>query len=346
MSSDGILQDTQVIQRIRGFPTKHTIGWILPSFVDRGPLDLQMSFVRHIRDQFQTLESNDIAHILIIGMQHGPDAEEEATRRLNALLPELSTSNSTVFGVRLNATRKVHTLNSAIAVLSASHASAIGWVDDDVELSKTCLQMMAAQHHKQSFRGAIGATKIARRRPSVSGRTIYRLKRITNPATNYPHGCCILVQTSVVQSGIPIRYNSDDGFVCLSLLRPRKSDPLELLRIAEDCKCFFFVGSSTFRGNAKRIARILINHHVLLADFPREVSRFYLRSILFAGLWPIGRRVKSDSVLKACGRWFFKFVYFLLFICVGGALIARGLSGYPLRSMPWGGEPEDPSRSS
>ena len=45
---------------------------------------------------------------------------------------------------------------------------------------------------------------------------------------------------------------------------------------------------------------MLLNHHVYLADFPVEVSRFYFREILFPDFVPLGSRAERLSPLRWC----------------------------------------------
>jgi hypothetical protein len=85
------------------------------------------------------------------------------------------------------------------------------------------------------------------------------------------------------------------------------------------------------------LRRLLINHHVFIADYPRAVGQYYLSNMLFRGFWPIGRFDTSQGIRFGLLKWTLKLIYFGWFAYVGTELMVRGLLSRPLHEIPWGG---------
>jgi hypothetical protein len=237
-------------------------------------------------------------------------------------------------GLSLAGPGKVRTLNAAIGLAELGHFAGVGWCDDDVRMEAGALQRMVASFLERGCQGAVGATKIPHPKPYVTSKLLYRAKQVAAPATNYPHGCCILVATSVVIGGIPDRYLSDDGYVCFRLLDPDLDDPQRYLHLVPDARCHYLVAGPAGQ-TRRRIRRLLLNHHVYLADWPIPVSRYYFRRILFPGMWPVagwdGQRGFCTALQNAAIKW----LYFCWFVAVGAELWLRGLVNRPLRRLTW-----------
>ncbi|CAM5661102.1 hypothetical protein SALBM311S_09895 [Streptomyces alboniger] len=93
-------------------------------------------------------------------------------------------------------------------------------VDDDVTLDPGCLSRLVRDFRAAGYRGAVGATKVPHTKEFTTSRLLARAKAIAAPATNYPHGCCILVGTDVLSGGLPGRYVSDDDVSSGSSIPP------------------------------------------------------------------------------------------------------------------------------
>ncbi|MFD0385569.1 hypothetical protein ACFQ2B_34475 [Streptomyces stramineus] len=275
--------------------------------------------------------------MLFVGMQwSSAEEEDESVRRLRALLPRARARlpRVPVCGLSLPGPGKPRTLNAAIGVAELLGCAGVGWVDDDVTLEAGCLARLARDFLAAGCRGAVGATKVPHTKEFATSRLLARAKAIAAPATDYPHGCCILVATDVVSGGMPGRYVSDDGYVCFRLLDPALPDPLARLRLVPDARCHYYVAGPAGE-TRRRIRRLLLNHLVDLADWPLPVARHYFRHILFAGLWPLtgfdGTGGRRRGVQKALIKW----LYFAWFAGVGAELYLRGLTGRPLRAVEW-----------
>ncbi len=310
---------------------------VLASYIDRGRLEQQLPAMRQYFGQLAALAASEPSLPLtgIVVMQRKPGQKAEALRRLEAIR-HLMPSTVNILLLSIVAQRKMMSLNCMIAIANRARARAVGWIDDDIVLSDGALTALWRELAAAGYRGAVGPRKIGRPMKNVSSRVVFGFKSVTAPATNYPHGCCLLVDAAVVGRGIPWKYASDDGFVCFELLRPEASDPMHLLRICESATCYHDVGAPTFRANWTRVRRMQLNHLIMMASYPTAVGRYYFRNILFPGLWPIGGRSDAPP-WRGLLKWSFKLIHFLVFLSVAIELIVRGWLGRPLGGIVWGG---------
>lgn len=278
----------------------------------------------------------DVPVTLAVGNQWPePGQRREASAHLEIMGRTAVAAGIRFVGMALPQLGKKLTLNAGIEVGERLGARGIGWMDDDVLLAKDCLSHMATRFRAKGWRGCVGATKLASPKPYATSRLILAAKAVIEPALCYPHGCCILVEMSVVSGGIPHRYTSDDGYVCFQLLDPSLPNPLEWLELVPDARCHYHVGGPA-RETYRRIRRILLHHHIYLADWPIAVSRYYFRHVLFFGLWPLAPFDRSRGWWFGFRKCVLKWLYFGWFIAVGAELYARGLLSRPLRRVPWG----------
>ncbi len=229
---------------------------------------------------------------------------------------------------------KVSTLNAGIAIADDLDLTAVGWLDDDIRLDPHCLRELVLDFVRHGSRGAVGATKVAHARPFATSHLLHRLKALTNTATNYPHGCCLLVERAVVTGGIPDRYVCDDGFVCFRLLDPEQPDPLHHLRLVPSATCHYEVAGPAGQSR-RRIRRLLLNHAIYLADWSYPVARYYFRDILFSGMWPLTDFDSSGGKRRGAAKSAIKWIYFGWFARTAGELYLRGVLRRPLREVHW-----------
>lgn len=314
------------------------LGMVAPTHVLRCGLDEHEAWVTDLLDRMaEASEAHpDVRLVLFIGMQWPTtELEPESLRRLAALVERAAgCPGIDVVGLSLAGPGKARTLNAAIALCERAGIAGLGWSDDDVRMEPYCLRWIVADFLAGGCHGAVGATKVPHAKRHTTSRLLFRAKAIAAPATNYPHGCCILVATDVVAGGIPDRYQCDDGYVCFRLLDPGLGDPLRHLRLVPPARCHYLVAGPA--GESRhRIRRLLLNHHIYLADWPVASARYYLWRMLFPGMWPVsgwdGRRGFRVGVLNAAIKW----LYFCWFAAVGAELFLRGLCDRPLRRLAW-----------
>lgn len=318
--------------------TRGGIGFVLPTQVSTE----EPAVFGELVVQFEKAARGHPDHrlVLMIGMQwHEPSEQDGARRQLADLVVRAADRAGDAFdvvGLLLRGPIKVRTLNAAIRLAEDLGLAGIGWADDDVRLADDCLTNLVSAFLMAGHQGAVGATKIPHASRHRTSKVLHRAKAIAAPATNYPHGCCILVGIATVAGGIPDRYVSDDGYVCFQLLDPGHPDPLHSLKLVPDALVHYQVAGPA-GATRRRIRRLLLNHHVYLADWPYPVARYYFREILFAGMWPLtgwdGSRGRRFAVKKAAIKW----LYFLVFARVGAELYVRGLLGRPLTEIVWSG---------
>lgn len=308
---------------------------LCPTYVNRLNGELFDDLVERMWQQVLEVEAAhpELPLALMIGLQHGSAQETEAVRRLEAAAAKNPCRSARFIGLRLETTGKVRTHNAAIALTRALGLRCMGWVDDDVLLEPGCLATLVDRFLRKG-RGAVGAVKKPVPGEHWSARLLYKVKRYTNPAANYPHACCEVISMDVLARGIPPRYVSDDGFVCFELLDPTLPNPLDALELVEEARCSHVVGGDTSSATLARIRRMLLNHHIFLADYPSK-ARYYRRNMLFYGFWPFGTMDSESPLVFATAKWLLKSIYFAWFWRVGLELFVRGLVRRPLRSVGW-----------
>lgn len=312
------------------------IGLVAPMHVEGGSLVDQERHIANLLDRLEEvrLASPRVVLVFFVGMQWLVDGQrKEAATRLRALVHSASgRDNIHTVGLLLRGPAKVRTLNAAILAAETLRLTGLAWVDDDVLLEPNCIERMVVSFLERGCCGAVGATKIPHAREYITSKALHRAKEIAAPATSYPHGCCILVATDVVAGGIPDRYTSDDGYVCFQLLDPTLDDPLRYLYLVPDARCHYHVAGPAGQ-TRRRIRRLLLNHHIYLADWPISVSRYYFRQILFNGMWPLAGWDGSDGFSFGVKKAAIKWLYFCWFAGVGAELYIRGVFRRPLSQV-------------
>ena len=353
-----VLADGRVVDKLADLPDPAPgtaggvarLAFVLPTHLRRDDADGHRTWFREVLEQLGQVPETvpEVSVVVLVGMQWmRPEEEAEATERLRALAELTGLTGPTgptgptgerpavgFVGLSLPGPGKVSTLNAGIAVADALGLTAVGWLDDDVRLEPGCLANLVRDFRRHGYRGAVGATKIPHARPYVTSRLLHRAKALTETATSYPHGCCILVERSVVSGGIPDRYVCDDGYVCFRLLDPDHPDALHQLRLVPDARCHYGVAGPA-RQSRRRIRRLLLNHVIYLADWSYPVSRHYFRHILFPGMWPLtdfdGSAGRGRGAAKSAITW----IYFAWFGRTAAELYLRGLFRRPLREVRW-----------
>lgn len=315
-------------------PKNENASWLLafcPTFVSAANEATQRDTIEQMLQQLSDgIRTQRLPRsVLIVGMQHAPEARGEAGRRLQTLDALARQYGVQFCAFALAAFGKVKSLNVALRVANEGSAVGLLQVDDDIRLDDDCLSLLYAAFAAAGCRGAIGAAKIGLSRGKAS-RLLRWAKGHTDSATNYPHGCCMIFDPKDFAAGIPARFVGDDRYICFALLRPGEPNPLSLLQLTPAARCFYYVGGPAGR-SVRRIRRLLLLAHIYMSAFPDDVSNFYLRGILFPGL--LSKGAKRTSPFALC----MKAAYFAAFVAVGFELVLRGLLGYPLASVTWAG---------
>ncbi|MFC8101692.1 hypothetical protein [Streptomyces sp. NPDC057363] len=339
LPADGTVRAEDAAAVLRTPAGQPGIAFVVPTYVARTALERQREWFDALLDQAVTAARDHprVPLVLFVGMQwSSAEEEKESLRRLRVLLDDARTRlpGLRVCGLSLPGPGKPRTLNGAIAVAGHLGCAGVGWADDDVVLEEGCLSRLVRDFLLAGCRGAVGATKIAHTHGYATSRLLSRAKAIAAPATNYPHGCCVLVATDVVADGLPGRYVSDDGYVCFRLLDPALPEPLAHLRLVPDARCHYYVAGPAGE-TRRRIRRLLLNHLVDVADWPLPVVRHYFRHVLFGGMWPLTGFDSSRGARHGLKKALIKWLYFAWFAGIGTELYVRGLCGRPLRGIEW-----------
>jgi len=311
--------------------------WIFPTTLGRLASNSNVvdDLFPAMADQLNRFKPGEVT--VVVGIQYQDVYQQTEARQLAQRIAAIFVRASIpVLTMAVNARRKLATLNIALQVTSHLPYTAVGWVDDDVVLSDNCLMKLWERARDPKFSGAIGAHKIGSPENCTSSKILHLLKGITKPATDYPHGCCIIVDRQVVGSGIPWKYYSEDGYICFSLIDIENVDPLHRLVIEHKAFCYHKVGTTGLWSNMRRIRRLLLNHNILIADSRPEVARYYTRKLLFHGMWPYSPLSTEIRLSTATLRAILKWLYFGFYSAVKLELIIRGLIGRPLRTVTWG----------
>ena len=307
-----------------------------PTYLERASCERHVLVVEHLGEQLEAVRARfqNLPVALIVGLQHGDSPASAGVQRLEALAAAARRASSAPFvGFVLAGSGKTRSLGVGIELAERLRARALVLIDDDVRLEPGCIAALIARFLDKGSRGAVGATKLALGGAHWSARWLARVGRHVQPARATPHACCMIVALEVVAGGIPARY-VDDAYVFFELLDPASSDPLEWLEVIPEARCWHVVGSGSLRSTLRGLRRVLLTHHVCLADYPAKAS-FYRRELLFYGFWPFGTRAVGLGVRRAAAKWLAKLLYFGLFSTVGAELLLRGLCGRPLTDLGW-----------
>lgn len=272
---------------------------------------------------------------LLVGVQT-LDADPHATSAaLAEELTDISHDNVPLGGFVLAGPGKLHSTNIGIAEAERIGADGLLLLDDDIVLLPGCLSALVEAFRAGSGKRALGARKLGRPHESLSGRTLFALKSLTQPATNYPHGCCMIVATEAVRGGLATHHHSDDGQILFRLLQPHADNPLATLMIVPDAECSHVVGG-TLRATLVRLNRMLHHHAIAMADAPRESALWYFRNSLFYGLWPLAPFDASGGVPRGIAKLAVKAIYFTWFSVIVAKLVLRSAIGRPQSGVDWG----------
>jgi len=317
------------------------VGFVLPTALRRSRGTLHQK-VAELRDQILDVHREaSQAVLLVIGLQWLEGEEQEALTLLEqalAVAPLDERPMIAILGLTLRGPGKANTLRTCIPLISRLGLRGLGWVDDDILLMPACLAHLVKGFLRRDGRPCVvGGTKIPRQREATASRWLFRLKQRMDPATNYPHGCCMLVDASLFDRGIPDRYCCDDGYFCYEMLRRAPDECEERLALIPEALCQYWVGAD--RGRLlPRLRRLLLNHVVFLADYPHEVGEKYLSDYLYPGFWPISRVATKDGVkISDPTRWSLQLFHLLCLSSIAFELVVRGIVGHPLREIHWAG---------
>lgn len=313
------------------------IALLCPTYVGRCTAEQHAAHVAHVLSRLEELHHAhpDLPVALWVGMQWSGAQEGESLRRL-AQLGRLAAAPWVSFvGLSLPGPGKIRTINASVRLSRPLGIQGWVWVDDDIRMEPRCLERLVSRFLERGCRGAVGAAKVPLSRPYPASRGLHALKKHTAPLRNYPHACCMVVQTEVIAGGIPVRRLADDGFVLFELLDPSRDDPYHDLEVVAAARCVHYTGDRG-GGTLRRSRRLLYSHLTCMADYSWPAARRYFSDTLFFGLWPLapwdGRRGATRGAL----RWLVKAAHFCWFSADALALLWRAAANRPLREVSWG----------
>jgi hypothetical protein len=331
--------EVEEVQQFLGERCSRGIGLLLPTFVRRCSLSEQADAVERILEQLRiTREANpELPLLFVVGMQWQGDGEhEEALRRLETLGGIVGRGGfCSYLGLCVPGPGKNRTINASLEATASLELLGWLWTDDDVECSPGCIQRLVTEFVNVGCRGAVGAQTVIRSADGDKwGRRVSWAKKMTVVQRAYPHACCMLVERSVIEGGIPKRRYSDDGFVFFRLLRPGDPDPFRDLHMVQDAFCYI-PPENRPRNIFRRWRRLIYSHLICLGDESPENAGYYFRQMLFYGLWPIAPWDGRNGLRAGVIRWGIKAVYFVWFCGEASLLSMRGIARRPLRSVQW-----------
>ena len=319
-------------------PDVVSIGVLVPTYVSRDGWEAQAAFVMQVLSQVSEIQRtlSTVRPVFLLGMQWFEDGEAAEARFRLELANQFADDCAVEFlGLCLKGPGKIRTLNAAIALADKMRFKGLLWVDDDILLAPQCLvRLVEAFVVRRNSEGAVGATKTLQPGRTATSRALSRCKQLMQSSMNFPHGCCMLVQTSLLAGGIPNRYQSDDVYVCFRLLSPSSQNPLLHMELVANA-CCTYGSAGGMLARIKKLRRILLNQHVFLADWPRETAVCYFKNIMFPGLWPINAFDRSNGPVLGVAKMGLQWLYFSLFLLFGMELLLRGFAATPLRRVGW-----------
>ncbi|MEM9556297.1 MAG: hypothetical protein AAGC60_18725 [Acidobacteriota bacterium] len=316
------------------------VGFVLPTALGRSRDSLPGRVAELASQIAEVHRETSLPVVLVVGLQWFEGEEDEATTLLDAALRgalDVVEADQPVHlvGLTLRGPGKVETLRTCLPLVSSLGLQGLGWVDDDIELEPGCLaRLVAGFLERAGGPRVVGAVKVPHRREEAASRWLFRLKQHMDPAVNYPHGCCMMVDASLLDRGIPARYTCDDGYFCYEILQRVPEQAAQRLALVDEAVCHYSVGAA--RGRLlPRLRRLLLHHLVFLADYPPPVGARYLSDYLYPGFVPISRRPASDGRRSGPLRWGLQAFHFTCLSAIALELAVRGLIGRPLREIRW-----------
>lgn len=315
------------------------IAILFPTYVSRCALVEHAAGLAHVIERLVEvrLKRPDLPLTLWVGMQHTDGDEDEAVCRL-AQLGQMAEINSLNFvGLALRGPGKMLTINASVRLSRGLDYEGWLWIDDDIDLEPHCLARLVARFFERGCRGAVGANKTGLPKAYWASRVLSQISRRTTPPRVYPTACCMIVQTKVIECGIPVRRVTDDGFVLFQLLDPAAGDPLHDLEVVADARCRFYTAAHG-ADNLRRLRRSMYSHVTCMADYPWSTARWYFSETLFFGLWPLGSWDNRGGQWRGAIRWLIKATHFGWFLTIATTLLVRGLAKRPIRHLAWGSD--------
>ncbi|MCL2891416.1 hypothetical protein [Brenneria tiliae] len=228
---------------------------------------------------------------------------------------------------------KAYSINQAIILAKKMNLLTIGWMDDDVLISKNAFLELFEDLRNRGFIGSSGALKCPIPKKHLTSKFLNFAKdKMMTKKTKYPHGCCMMVGVSSIKKLIPTRYVCDDGFFFFELLDMQLKNPQSNIKIVESCTCKHYVGGN-LKDTYYRIRRSIISTIVYCADYPLDKSWYYLKEIQFKGLFP---DIFSDTSIKdRLIKCIFKFIFLIWHVIILIELFMRRVAGCPLKQISW-----------
>lgn len=309
-----------------------------PSYVSRG----DYKYIQHVAEQLIVQASQikekylDLTLAIGFGIQYKDDQEEfEAIERFQKL-DKLVKDDFNFYNFIQYGSGKTHSLNEAIYYAYRNDFDGILQIDDDVSFEDYSFTNIITEYYKREKSAVCGAKKKFVFEEGKASKLFKFSKKQVKSPIDYPHACCMLFNPKDFPKGIPLRYISDDGYVCFKKINTQLENPVKNLVIVEDCVCLTTSGGQTKEVTA-RIRRIMLSHILLLADFPASTSKYFLKNILFSGFWPISPLNFKRNILGFFIRYIFQFIYLIWLLTTAFELIARGLLKIPIKEIKWSG---------
>ncbi len=316
-----------------------TVAVVLPTTVRRTTPERFARWVEDVVAQLREVTATGAGRdrgLVLVVLQHTADEADEAARR--ARVVGTDDADVAVVAALTRVHGKVHAIGAAARLL-AGRCPVVGWTDDDVRLEPGCLAALAADLRAHPGPAAVGARKVPGTSGHTTSRVLARAKELMPAATNYPHGCCMLVTADVLGDGIPPRYTCDDGWVCVRLLEPDAPDPFARLRLVPAAVCHYTVGGaagSTWR----RLRRQRVSQVVHVADADAATARCFTHRALLHGVRLRPRLRGGDPPRDELLRALVSAVHVTTTLAVVAELAVRGVVHRPLRAVDWGTDPE------
>lgn len=306
-----------------------------PTYVSRFDDEAFRQTVIRIREQISDIGRNNWLRLyVIIGIQYEGSERSTAVARIKEAEALFAEEQCGLVGYVVEGKSKVRALNLAIKMAGELHTKGLLLIDDDVLFDRYCFLNLIKSLKKKNFVGSVGAAKVPITKDGKASKMFFKIKRYRQSPHQYPHACCMIVQYTEIAQGIPLRYVSDDGYLCFKFLDGKVVDQMWKISIEPTALCYYHVGGP-FWQTLRRVRRQTLNRCVLMADFPQEVSRFFYEKNILFGIWPLQQWDNSAGVVKGVYKWLIRSGLYLWFLYCWFELFFRGLLNSPLRQIKW-----------
>lgn len=307
--------------------TKYEMVLIIPTISERFTSSEFVDVFGAVADQIKKLSVTEKINILtLVGVQYPPEEEIHQSIYQDFVFQNEG-MDMAIFEIPYR--RKIISINTALKLSRSLQAKYLCVADDDIMYERDCFPHLFQAFKKVNFTGVMG---IRLKNINKKMQPLYSwLRANAKPSVQFAQGA-YLFSLKEGPKEIPSNIFSDDGYMHFFFTEKDKHKPFEKIRLCQNA-----VGIHTEQLSTNRffkLRRMMLNNQVLLTLFPREISQFYFKRVIFENFWPLGKtNARNWKIIPA---WISKLFIMLLYSSVFLELVVRALINRPITEINWG----------